>query len=535
MISRCPARRSRISPLNASNRGKHQPRRRVAPAHQAAAAAAAGGSSRGRAASSSSSSSSSSDSESSSSDEEGSSCSGAPLKQQDCSADKKQQQNNQSEKEGDEAMQVRLDWKLALLYTLLVLQVLIVMIYVSSTPHMADLNAPALRDTVTFVDLPEAPQAYYENKSMELRIVTGETTLRDVKTFRLFQAYNQTLCWRGGVNDRRMRRDAVDQQSASDRCSCNQGWHGSDCGQPEVVWRAIMASKQNVRLKRRKVARRVIHTFYIHDHNSAIAEVIVEELYPVVDLFVVCDFSLAEDNFRHKLAKGFLAEQQDKILYVNVASKVRKPARVISKYVWERVKKVVKNIRDDDIYVTTDAEQILNARALMFLKSYDGWPQPIGFRLRWSVFGFFWQHPLKTTITIGACTVGLMREAHRFNSLVLEKELTNEVDTERENLGLVIGDLNHYGGWYCQFCQGPANIIVALRAKNKTRELVIERNVDVPFVEDLIGTGMWFDEKTSLLRAYKSRESYYAPETVMNKTWKYDWLVENFYAKLDYY
>lgn len=139
---------------------------------------------------------------------------------------------------------------------------------------------------------------------MELRIITGETTLRDVKTFRLFQAYNQTLCWRGGVNDHRMRRDAMqDQQSTAERCSCNQGWHGSDCGQPEVVWRAIMASKQNVRLKRRKVARRVIHTFYLHDHNSAIAEVIVEELYPVVDLFVVCDFSLAEDNFRHKLGK----------------------------------------------------------------------------------------------------------------------------------------------------------------------------------------------------------------------------------------
>lgn len=204
------------------------------------------------------------------------------------------------------------------------------------------------------------------------------------------------------------------------------------------------------------------------------------------------------------------------------------------------MKKIVKNIRDDDIYVTTDAEQILNSRALMFLKMYDGWPQPIGFRLRWSVFGFFWQHPAKTTtITVGACTVGLMREAHlRPSSLVLDKPggdggiANNEVS---ESLGLVIGDLNHYGGWYCQFCQDPANIIQAVREKNKTKELSLDRSVDVPFIEDLIGAGTWFDEKTSLLRAYKSRESYYAPETVMNETWKYDWLVENFYAKMDYY
>ena len=54
-------------------------------------------------------------------------------------------------------MQTKLDWKLALLYTLLVLQVLIVMVYVASTPHVAELNAPALRDTVTFVNL-EVPQ-----------------------------------------------------------------------------------------------------------------------------------------------------------------------------------------------------------------------------------------------------------------------------------------------------------------------------------------------------------------------------------------
>ena len=202
----------------------------------------------------------------------------------------------------------------------------------------------------------------------------------------------------------------------------------------------------------------------------------------------------------------------------------------------------MRNVRDDDIYVSSDPEQILNSRALMFLKVYDGWPQPIGFRLRWSVFGFFWQHPHRTTIAIGASTVGLMRELHRNLLNQEQRSITTGSSNEamptlqeREHLGLVIGDLNHYGGWYCQFCQGPANVIVALREKNRTREIVLDRSVDVPFIEELIGSGTWFDEKTSLLRASRSRESYYAPETVMNQTWKYDWLVENFYAKLDYY
>lgn len=429
-------------------------------------------------------------------------------------------------------MQTRLDGKLALLYTLLALQVLIVMIYVATAPP-PELTVSTTRTSVTFLKLEESPDSQSREpvrKQVPIyRTINSETTLRDIKTFRLFEAYNRTICWKYGVNDRKMR-----SSEDLERCVCNQGWHGSDCGQPEVVWRAIMASKQNIKLKHRKFARRVIHTFYLNEHNSAIAEVIVEELYNVVDLFVICDYNNAEENFHHKLFKGLLEREQKKILYINVGPKARKPLRVVSKYVWEKVKTVVRNLRDDDIYIITEPEQVLNSRALMFLKVYNGWPQPIGFRLRWSVYGFFWQHPLKTTITVGACTIGMMREAYQSNSMILQRQFNGDLN-ERDTLGLVIGDLNHYGGWYCYLCEAPANILVGLDEKIKSREIDIEETVDVPFVEDLIGSGLWLDGKTNLLRVTKSRDSYFAPETILNNTWKYDWLVENFYAKLDYY
>lgn len=336
------------------------------------------------------------------------------------------------------------------------------------------------------------------------------------------------MCWKSGVDQRKMRSN-----EHLEKCICNQGWHGLDCGQPEVVWRAIMASKQNISLKSRKTARRVIHIFFLYEYNSAIAEVIVEELYDVVDLFVICDFNNAEDNFRHKLFKGLLQREQKKILYINIATKSHKPSRMISKYVWEKIKTVVQNLRDDDIYVTTEPEQILNSRALMFLKVYDGWPQPIGFRLRWLVYGFFWQHPLKTTIMLGAYTIGLMRDAYQSNS-ILQQQFVEDA-SERDVIGLVIGDLNHYGGWYCYLCQAPANIIINLHNKVQSNEIHIAETIDVPFIEDLIGSGLWLDSKTNLLRVSKSRDTYFAPETILNNTWKYDWLVENFYAKLDYY
>ncbi|XP_008556928.1 beta-1,4-mannosyl-glycoprotein 4-beta-N-acetylglucosaminyltransferase isoform X2 [Microplitis demolitor] len=419
-------------------------------------------------------------------------------------------------------MQSRLDGKLILLYTLLVLQVFIVMIYVISTPT-SEYDGSTTRNPVPIYNqIKQTPKP-------TTRTINGEIKLRDTRTSEFFIIKNETGCWKEGLDEDKMK--TVGREL--DRCICKQGWHGADCGEPEVVWRAIMASKQNIKLTRRRTSRRLIYVFSVHDFNSAIAEVIVEELYRVVDLFVICDFSNSEENFKHKLAKGLLEPQQNKILYINAAGKARKPMRVISRFIWEKISVQVKNIKHDDIYVMTDSEEILNWRALMFLKVYDGWPQPIGFRLRWSVFGFFWRHPLKTTITVGACTVGFIYNAFRTNAAVL-RQLTDET-SERDNLGLVIGDLNHYGGWYCHYCQAPANIVNLLQREGKNKVPDGTKNLDVVFIEDLIGGGVWIDGKTNLLRAYRSRESYFSPETVIANAFKYDWLVDNFYAKLDYY
>lgn len=56
-------------------------------------------------------------------------------------------------------MQPRLDGKLALLYTLLVLQVLIVMIYVATTPS-SELTMSTTHTSVTFVKFEEQQVRY---------------------------------------------------------------------------------------------------------------------------------------------------------------------------------------------------------------------------------------------------------------------------------------------------------------------------------------------------------------------------------------
>lgn len=356
--------------------------------------------------------------------------------------------------------------------------------------------------------------------------INDQIKLKDIKTLDFFKSHNDMRCWHEGLDE-----NTIKLPSLNEKCICKQGWHGPDCGQPEVVWRAIMASKEKIQLNLRKTMRRIIYTFNIQNYNSAIVEAIIEELYKVVDLFVICDFSNAEDNYRHKLDKGILPSQQNKILYINLSKKLHKPTRIIEAYVWNKITDVVKNIKEDDIYITTDAEEIINWRALMFLKIYNGWPEPIAFRLRYSVFGFFWQHSTKTKINIGACTVRMIYDNYKKNSTITQRGFN-----ERNKIGLIIGDLNHYGGWYCQYCQSPANILIAIKQDTSLiNKKKYAKNIDVLFIEDLIRTGIFLDGKTSLLRAYKSRDNYFAPDTVLKNNSKYDWLVENFYAKLDYY
>ena len=69
--------------------------------------------------------------------------------------------------------------------------------------------------------------------------------------------------------------------------------------------------------------------------------------------------------------------------------------------------------------------------ALLFLKVYDGWTEPVKFGFRWSVFGFFWlesrepglmetlpllgklfsKPPAEKLLTLYvACTLGMLRE-----------------------------------------------------------------------------------------------------------------------------
>ena len=52
--------------------------------------------------------------------------------------------------------------------------------------------------------------------------------------------------------------------------------------------------------------------------------------------------------------------------------------------------KSLTDLKEDDIFMYTDGDELPRPELLQFLKLYDGYPQPIAFWYKWSIFGFFW-------------------------------------------------------------------------------------------------------------------------------------------------
>ncbi len=50
----------------------------------------------------------------------------------------------------------------------------------------------------------------------------------------------------------------------------------------------------------------------------------------------------------------------------------------------------IQGLRDDDLFLLLDADELPSREVLLFLKLYDGYTEPVRFGFRWTVFGFFW-------------------------------------------------------------------------------------------------------------------------------------------------
>ncbi|KAK9875736.1 hypothetical protein WA026_009533 [Henosepilachna vigintioctopunctata] len=343
------------------------------------------------------------------------------------------------------------------------------------------------------------------------QIVLDKQKVRDK-----FVDFNSSLCFLSGTDIKSMNR-----LKNSWTCNCKTGWHGSECGQPEVIWRALLKHRNKINIKGfRQFARRMLYIFQVDEFVENLVDIRINDLNEVIDLFILIENE--GNRIEKSLKNNFLKKFHNKILYLQ---------GIGLDNVWHTILSSLPSLENDDIILVSKSYEIPNKFALSFFKYYDKWPEPISLRLRWSVFGFFWKHPSKTKTEGVICSVKYMQDIFNSNfSMLLNNRIVK---------GLIIGDLNHYGGWYCEFCLDPEQIIRLANTRSDVKfsnwKELKKGIIDASYIEDLIGNGLYIDGKTELERSRKYQDSYFAPNYVLENSLQFDYLQINLYTKLDYY
>uniref|UniRef100_A0A182RCU5 Beta-1,4-mannosyl-glycoprotein beta-1,4-N-acetylglucosaminyltransferase n=1 Tax=Anopheles funestus TaxID=62324 RepID=A0A182RCU5_ANOFN len=328
------------------------------------------------------------------------------------------------------------------------------------------------------------------------------------------------------------------------RCRCNPQWHGTDCGQPEVIWRAFITSKippRDQTAAPRPYARNLFYIVQSTFISVEVLEIQLMELADQVTLFVLCDrpagmpgsASYGASIAQHADGTDFLRTIRDRLLVVTDATcSGRNMFRKLLKYTAKGA------IRADDIVLFSGTDEILNRKAVAYLRWYDNWPQPVRFRLKHNVYGFFWQHSSNSTVIGSAAVqVSTLREVYGSDPdrlLAIEKPV------------MLIGDLNHFGGWYCRRCYQPGSIVqyyehraASAGGGSITDSLYLPdpkrtKVLNEEYVQQLIAAGKDLEDgERSLERLSRRTDKYYQPEYVHENSWKFDNIVLNLFARWD--
>lgn len=236
---------------------------------------------------------------------------------------------------------------------------------------------------------------------------------------------DESLCFRDGI-------EPGDDNSI---CKCKSDYHGRDCGQPEVLWRAFMTSKIPLSLPSpRWEPHKIIYFIQTTIISMETLKIQIMELNEIVDLFVLCELNSGTRDQSFRLnATEFLKQMHRKIVILS-------DHKCTPKVVYKKFRRgvgVEKGVTADDVILFSNSDEILNWRAVKYFKWYDNWPQPVRFRLKYTVYGYYWQHPQNTIIGSAACQISMLEE-------IFKSDPARMMATRKS--GMIVGDLNYVGG-----------------------------------------------------------------------------------------
>ena len=293
--------------------------------------------------------------------------------------------------------------------------------------------------------------------------------------YRIFAA--NTYCYIEGTNITRTKVSVLNKRT---KCHCRKRFYGKDCGIPEAVWFSTLEQIES-KLVRRAVPRRVINGLPVLNETDLL-EARLHELNDTVDVFVLGESTYSSHGDRKKLyileqlKTGFLKEFHEKILHVSAhqfPEKGKLHTGFADSYlrVYLSVKGIsrILNIRNDDLFILNDADEIPSKEVVKFLRLYDGYTEPIALSYKWTVYGFFWKQMSskiveKPTTVPAVATMGFVQQVLKNNTFLIRNSRALISSTHRAALiqydkrypgslhKWTLGNTGHYAGWHCSWC-----------------------------------------------------------------------------------
>ncbi|XP_064472773.1 beta-1,4-mannosyl-glycoprotein 4-beta-N-acetylglucosaminyltransferase-like [Ornithodoros turicata] len=332
--------------------------------------------------------------------------------------------------------------------------------------------------------------------------------------------------------------------SQPEKCVCLPRWYGKDCSQPQSIVASDQFQNRSSRDKitRRRRARRVINGININ-HELDMLEIRLNELYNVVDVFIVCESNYTAYGdakplyLLPKLKAGFLRQFQDKIVYVWLDHFPEGGTEdgwiadgYLRTFLWKQGKTQLSGLRDDDIFILNDADEIPQADAIAFLKTHDGYGFPIALRLQWTSYGFYWLATLKYTNVTSICTVKYLEKVLQDDAYGIRKVPPYEAEDlygeEVERWIIGMGNETH-GGWHCSNCL-PIPLIkvkmLSAQSADGPRWGDYPDKMNESYILYLVNEGRTFDDQKCGIRIVVDEST--APAFVLRNRERFRYLIE---------
>ena len=326
-----------------------------------------------------------------------------------------------------------------------------------------------------------------------------------------------TICYTRGTD--------IELSRISNKCKCLKNFHGNDCGIPSCIWTTENNAKllPNI-IRRRKTPRRIIYAIPVN-HEFDLFEARMAMQADVVDVFILHESNYT--NSGHQKSRLFFNKFKDenwfseyfhKFIYIfqDTFPDEGKSNGVIADAFMRRhlgqtaFHHRLRGVKDDDLFIYNDGDELIRPEVITFLKLYEGFTDPIGFKYRWAIFAFFWtiiesKFGEVRNFETAAMTVGFFRDFYNFDASLVKGGEFNKENEFNDNLKKSYAENGKRvklfkcaedAGWHCSYCFKPEGIrkkLLDAPVSDWPRWGDDPVKSNVTYIRNLIRNGQFFD------------------------------------------